>query len=164
MTQQLQNRGYNVIHDTKLHDFPAYTGSYDRSYQTVSGILNSGCTSQVIIDLHRDAVGSGTEYGPTIKINDDIAAQLMIVVGTDAGGLTHPNWKNNLKFSVKLQSKANEMYPGLFRPINLSTSRYNQQLAKGAIIIEVGATGNTMEQCLTSMKYLASVIDEVMKE
>ena len=31
-----------------------------------------------------------------------------------------------------------------------------------ASIIEVGATGNTMEQCLTSMKYLAKVIDEVI--
>ena len=29
--------------------------------------------------------------------------------------------------------------------------------------MEVGATGNTLEQCLTSMKYLAKVMDEVMK-
>ena len=45
----------------------------------------------------------------------------------------------------------------------LTTSRYNQQAGKFANIIEVGATGNTLEQCLTSMKYLAKVIDEVVK-
>lgn len=162
LTKLLQDRGYNVIHDTTLHDYPSYSGSYSNSMATVSNILNNS-TAQVIIDLHRDAVGSGTDYGPTVKINDEIAAQLMIVVGTDAGGLEHPNWRENLKFAVELQSKANELYPGLFRPITLSTSRYNQNLSKGAIIIEVGATANTMEQCLVSMKYLASVIDEMMK-
>lgn len=162
LTELLKNRGYNVVHDTTLHDFPAYSGSYGRSIETVGNILKDN-NAQLIIDLHRDAVGNGTEYGPTVKINDEIAAQLMIVVGTDAGGLEHPNWRENLKFAIKLQAKANELYPGLFRPINLSTARYNQNLSKGAIIIEVGATANTMEQCLASMKYLASSIDEVMK-
>jgi len=52
---------------------------------------------------------------------------------------------------------------GLFKPIILRNSRYNQHLGKGASIIEVGATGNTMEQCLVSMKYLAKVLNEVMK-
>lgn len=159
----LEHRGYNVIHNTILHDYPAYSGSYGRSLDTVSNILKDN-SAQMLIDLHRDAVGNGSEYGPTVKINDEVVAQLMIVIGTDAGGLEHPNWRENLKFAIKLQAKANEMYPGLFRPINLSTARYNQNLSKGAMIIEVGATGNTMEQSLGSMKYLASVIDEVMKE
>ena len=163
LKSQLEYRGYNVVHDTTLHDYPAYSGSYGRSSETVSNILATS-DAQVIIDIHRDAVGNGSEYGPTVKINDDVAAQLMIVVGTDAGGLEHPNWRENLKFAIKLQQKANELYPGLFRPINLSTARYNQNLSNGAIIIEVGATGNTMEQSLVSMKYLASVIDEMMKE
>ena len=68
-----------------------------------------------------------------------------------------------MKSAIKLQEKANELYPGLFKPIILRNSRYNQQLAKGACIIEVGATGNTLEQCLNSMKYLAKVINEVIK-
>ena len=33
---------------------------------------------------------------------------------------------------------------GLFKPIILRNSRYNQNLASGACIIEVGATGNTL--------------------
>lgn len=87
----------------------------------------------------------------------------MFVVGTNGGGLWHPNWNQNLKFAVKVQEKAEEMYPGLFKPIMLTNSRYNQHTGKYASIIEVGATGNTLEQCLTSMKYLAKVMDEVMK-
>ena len=69
----------------------------------------------------------------------------------------------NLKFAIKIQEKANELYPGLFKPIILRNSRYNQHLAKAATIIEVGATGNTLDQCLVSMKYLAKVISEVVK-
>ena len=55
------------------------------------------------------------------------------------------------------------MYPGLFKPIMLTPSRYNQHTGKYANIIEVGATGNTLEQCLTSMKYLSAVMNEVLK-
>lgn len=55
------------------------------------------------------------------------------------------------------------MYPGLFKPIMLTKSRYNQHAGKYANIIEVGATGNTLEQCLTSMKYLAKVMQEVIQ-
>lgn len=79
------------------------------------------------------------------------------------GGLEHSNWNKNLKFAIKIQSKANELFPGLFRPIIVRNSRYNQHLADSAFIIEVGATGNTLEECNASMKYLAQVINSVMK-
>lgn len=107
--------------------------------------------------------GSKADYAPSVKIGDETAAQMMFVIGTDGGGLQHLNWQENLKFAIKLQEKANEMYPGLFRPIIVRNSRYNQHLTKAASIIEVGATGNTMEQCLVSMKYLSKVISEVVK-
>ena len=64
----------------------------------------------------------------------------MFVMGSDGGGLSHPNWQQNLKFAIKIQEKANEMYPGLCRPIILRNSRYNQNLTNKAGIIEVGAT------------------------
>ena len=45
----------------------------------------------------------------------------------------------------------------------LTKSRYNQHTVKYASIIEVGATGNTLEQAMNSMKYLAKVMNEVIK-
>ncbi len=162
LTTQLQQYGYNVIHDTSYHDYPSYNGSYSSSLKTVESILETN-PADIIIDLHRDAVGSRSDYAPTVQIGDEEAAQIMFVIGTDAGGLWHPNWNQNLKFAIKIQEKAEEMYPGLFKPIMLTTSRYNQHTGKYASIIEVGATGNTLEQCLTSMKYLAKIMDEVMK-
>ena len=162
LTTQLQQYGYNVIHDTSYHDYPSYNGSYTNSLKTVESLLQTN-PSDIIIDLHRDAIGSRSDYAPTVKIGDEECAQIMFVIGTNAGGLWHPNWNQNLKFAIKVQEKAEELYPGLFKPIMLTTSRYNQHTGKYANIIEVGATGNTLEQCLTSMKYLSKVMDEIMK-
>ena len=105
--------------------------------------------------------GDGTQYAPKVKIGDEYAAQMMFVVGTGAGGLSHPNWKQNLKFAIDIETKANELYPGLFRPILLNNYRYNQHLTTASVIIEVGATANTLEECIASMKYLAKIIDEI---
>lgn len=163
LEKQLKQYNYNVIHNMDYHDYPAYNGSYTRSLATVENLLKE-IPSDIIIDVHRDAIGSRSDYAPCVKIGDtDIAAQIMFVIGTNDGGLWHPNWNNNLKFAIKVQQKAEEMYPGLFKPIMLTKSRYNQHTGKYASIIEVGATGNTLEQCLTSMKYLAKVMSEVIE-
>ena len=163
LSEQLISYGYNIIHDKTYHDYPAYSGSYGRSMATVENLLISHPGTDIIIDLHRDAIAD-TTYAPSVKIGDEVVSQLMFVIGTEGGGLEHPNWIQNLQFAVKVQQKANELYPGLFRPILMSNSRYNQQLGKAACIIEVGATGNTLEQSMASMKYLAKVLDEVLKQ
>lgn len=160
LTTYLENKGFNVTHNTTYHDYPSYSGSYDRSLETIKDLL-MGTDTQLVIDLHRDAVGSSSSYAPTVKINDKYAAQMMFVIGTDGGGLEHPNWTQNLKIAIKIQKKANEIYPGLFRPIIVRNSRYNQHLATGSSIIEVGATGNTMDQCILSMQCLANVLEAV---
>ena len=159
LTSRLVSNGFNVVHDSTFHDYPEYNGAYTRSLQTVQSILNNS-PSDIVIDLHRDAIAD-EKYAPSVMIGDEKVAQLMFVMGSNEGGLSHPNWLENLKIAIKIQAKANEMYPGLFRPILLSKYRYNEHVAKGACIIEVGATGNTLEECLGSMKYLAEVLNEV---
>lgn len=162
LTNHLTEYGFNVVHDKTYHDYPAYTGSYNRSKVTVENLLKTN-PSDIIIDLHRDAIGSKSNYDPSVKIGNDVGSQLMFVIGTNGGGLYHPDWQSNLKFAIEVQQKANEMYPGLFKPIIVRNSRYNQHLGKAACIIEVGATGNTLEQTITSMKYLAKVLNELKK-
>lgn len=162
LANRLLKKNINVIHDGTFHDYPVYNGSYTRSMQTVQNILESN-SADLVIDLHRDALADST-YGPSVMIGEEKAAQLMFVMGSNEGGLEHPNWLTNLKIAIKIQEEANKMYPGLFKPIILSKYRYNQHLAKGSCIIEVGATGNTMEETLVSMKYLAEIIEKVLEE
>ncbi len=163
LSTSLRDYEFNVYHDLTFHDYPSYSGSYTNSLRTVETILQTN-PADIVIDIHRDAIGSITDYAPTVRIGEEEVAQLMFVIGTNAGGLYHPNWEYNLQFAYKVQEKANELYPGLFKPIFLTESRYNQHTSKYASIIEVGATGNTLEQANASMKYLAKVIDEVIKE
>ena len=161
LEKYLKAYGFNVLHDKTYHDYPSYTGSYSRSLRTVNNLLKE-MNSDIIIDLHRDAIGSNENYDPTVKIGNDNAAQIMFVIGSNGGGLDHPNWQSNLKFAAKIQEKSNELYPGFCKPIIFRNSRYNQHLGKAACIIEVGATGNTLDQCLNSMKYLSEVLNEAL--
>ena len=159
---QLKTYGYKIIHDESYHDYPSYSGSYASSLKTVTKLLDENKDTDVVIDLHRDAIGDST-YAPTVKIGEEYAAQLMFVIGGNESSIKHKNWAQNLKFAIKVQEKANELYPGLFKPIILRGSGYNQHVSKAATIIEVGATGNTLDQTLVSMKYLAKVLSEVVK-
>ena len=157
----LSTYGCTVIHDRTYHDYPAYNGSYSRSLVTAQNVLSTNQDADIVIDLHRDAIADET-YGPRVKIGDEYVSQLMFVIGTDGANSAHTNWLQNLKFAIKVQQKANELYPGLFKPIILRNSEYNQHVAKAACIIEVGSTGNTLEESMGAMKYLARILEETV--
>lgn len=160
LQRQLESYGITVIHSKTFHDYPAYNGSYSRSLKTAEALLKENQDADIVIDLHRDAISDST-YAPKVKINDEYCSQLMFVIGTDVSKSINTNWNQNLKFAIKLQKKANELYPGLFKPIILRNGEYNQHIAKASCIIEVGSTGNTLEESLASMKYLAKIISEL---
>ena len=80
LESELKKYNYNVIHNMDYHDYPSYNGSYTKSLATVENILKT-IPSDIIIDVHRDAIGSRSDYAPTVKIGDtDEAAQLMFVI------------------------------------------------------------------------------------
>lgn len=160
LLEQLETRAFKVTHDESLHDYPNYNGSYQASLQTVQKHLKKH-NYDFVLDIHRDALSSNLNYAPTIDISGEKAAQLMFVIGTDACGLKHDDWIENLKLAIMIQNRANEMYPGLFRNLNLSASRYNQHVSDGAFIIEVGATGNTLDEAKNAVSLLANVIDSL---
>lgn len=157
LKDELNKYGVYVRHDTTQHDYPSYNGAYKSSLNTVENILKNE-NYDIILDIHRDALASNTQYRPTAEINGETVAKVMFVVGTNAAGLKHDNWINNLKFAIAVQQRANEVYPGFFRDLHLSTSRYNQHTSDKTLIIEVGATGNTIEEACLSMKYLAQLL------
>ena len=158
LKMKLKEKGFEAVQNRTVHDYPSYNGSYSASYQTVEKELQKS-HYDVLFDIHRDAVSSTSHYRLATQINNENVAKLMFVVGSNGSGLSHHNWMENLKLAILIQNKAEEMYPGLFREITLSNSRYNQQLSTGSLIIEVGGTGNTMEEAQNAMKYFAEVLD-----
>lgn len=160
LESQLKSYNIEVIHDKTLHDYPAYNGSYSRSLLTAKGIIRNNPDIDIMFDLHRDAIADST-YAPKVKIGEEYASQIMFVIGSDGANSIHSEWNKNLKFAIKVQQKANEMYPGLFKPIILRNSEYNQHISKAATIIEIGSTGNTLDESINSMKYLAKILSEL---
>ena len=79
----------------------------------------------------------------------------MFVVGTDASGLEHPDWRQNLGLAVYLQNAVCQSYPSLMRPILLTKYRYNQNLTPGSVILEVGTNGNTLREALAAIRLFA---------
>jgi stage II sporulation protein P len=165
LAQYLRNLyDIGVIHNGTINDYPDFNSSYFNGLETVNKILKGNSSVRVVIDLHRDGLGGNKKLRVVKKINGRDAAQIMFVIGTDASGLNHPNWKENLKFAIKLQEKLNKECPGLAKPIYLSSNRYNQHVTNGAMIIEVGGDGNLVGEALESTKYLAKVLNEVICE
>ena len=162
--ETLESFGISVVHDTTFHDYPSYQGAYGRSLTTAKKNLSENNNIELILDIHRDAVTG--ENGSRVKlikeINGEACAQLMIVCGTDGGGLSHPGWHDNLNFAVKLQQNMNSAYPGLMRPINLRKERFNQHLTPGSLIVEVGTHGNSLKEAKTSAAYIASEIGKLI--
>lgn len=159
LEERLRDYGIDVIHDKTCHDYPSYNGSYSRSLKTAEIIKSENKDADIYIDLHRDAIADSS-YAPKVKIGDEYASQLMFVVGSDVANKINSNWNDNFKFAIKVQKKANELYNGLFKPIILRNSEYNGHISKACVIIEVGSTGNTLDESINSMKYLAKILSE----
>lgn len=147
IAEQLEAAGIGVIHDTTIHDYPSYTGSYERSRSTVKSLLKAHPSIKVVLDIHRDAIGGdGVIQQPTVRIDGKKAAQIMIISGCDDGTMDMPDYLDNFHFASLLEQQLEGDYPGLTRPILFDYRKYNQDLTTGSLLIEVGTHGNTLEQ------------------
>ena len=81
-----------------------------------------------------------------------VASQVMLLCGSDASGLEHPNWRENLALALYLQNAVNTVHPSLMRPVELVPQRYNQHLSSGSLILEVGSSGNTLQEALAAVR------------
>ena len=162
----LKDGGVSVIHDKTLHDSPSYSGSYNRSYTTVENYLKKYPSIKVVLDIHRDAIGSSDNLiKPVAEINKKDAAQVMICVGSNTGEVDYfPNWKKNLTLGLKLQQTLEVLYPGLARALFLAKERcYNQNLSNGSIIIEFGTNANTYSEAEYSAKLVGNALVTLFK-
>lgn len=162
MQEKLESKDFNVIFDTTPHDYTSYDNAYTNSKQTIKNAINKYGKFGLIVDVHRDAYGS-LNNGPTVEINGKKVALIMVVVGIGTKGYENPYWETNLAIAMQIVKKGEEMYPGLFRPILIRNSKYNQDLNKGAILTEIGTTGNTHEQVFYAATCFANILNEVFK-
>ncbi len=160
LAELLEAAGISVIHDRQLHDYPSYTESYGNSRDSVRELLAQYPSIQVVLDLHRDAAenADGSQYATACDVDGKTVAQLMLVVGTNASGNYHPDWQENLAAALKLQALLEQLAPGITRPTILRAQRFNHDLSQGAMIVEVGTAGNTLEEAMGAIPILAQAL------
>ena len=156
----LESGGIRVIHDRTLYDYPNYNDAYINAREAIETHLAENPTISMVLDLHRDAAEdeTGKQKRSAVTIDGVSTANLMLVMGSNKGNREFPNWEQNLALAVKLQAQLEQAHQGLCRPINLVTSRYNQDLCTGALLVEVGTAGNTRAEALAAAEYLAEGI------
>ena len=160
-----EEKGIAVMHDTTIHDHPSFNGSYANSLKTVESYKEKYPELAVVFDIHRDAFvyDDGSKAKFVTEIDGEKAAQLMFVVGTNGGGLDHPNWRENMKLALKLQNAISGKYPSLMRGVNLRKERFNGHTTAGSLIIEAGSSGNALGEAIYGAKLGAAEIAEFLK-
>lgn len=157
VAELLTAAGIGVIHDRQLHDYPSYNGSYVHARASTEESLQANPSIRLVLDLHRDALEkNGSQLRTLAQAEGKRSAQLMLVVGTNVSRQAHKNWEDNLSLALKLHIQLERLYPGIMRPVNLRSERFNQDLSSGALLIEMGAAGNTWAEALTAAEALAA--------
>ena len=156
--QQLQallaEQNITALQDRNLYDYPSYNGSYTRARKAIAEYLENYPSIRLVLDLHRDAsADTGRQMRTAARMGDAASAQLMIVLGTN-----HENYEDNLSLGLKLHAQLEETYPGIMRPLQLRAQRFNQDLCPGALLIEVGAAGNSHGEARMAAQALAEAI------
>lgn len=155
VAERLTKAGITVIHDTVTHDYPSYDGSYASSRKSIQQYLAEYPSIRLVLDLHRDAMtdSNGKQIQTTVDAGGERAAQMMLVMGTQNDGFSQ-----NMALAVKLQALLERHCPGIMRPLCIRAQRFNQDLSAGALLIELGAAGNTRQQALKSAEILSDAI------
>lgn len=167
IVETLTKNGINAVHSTVFHDSPSYNGSYSRAAQTIKKNLEEFPSIQVVIDIHRDSMGSkeSGKIKPVFTYKDKKASQLMIISGCDPNNtMGFPNWEKNLVFALKLQKYCESMFPGITRPLNFSKVKYNENLTPGSLLIEIGSDVNTLQESMYTGTMLGEALSQLLND
>lgn len=150
-----------TIHNETIHDnqYP-FSASYDRSQVTLKKCLAEYPSLKLVIDMHRDATPG---INAVCTIQGEKTATILIVVGSDKMGLSHPNWKKNHAFALKIAETMNLYYPGLNSGVIVAKARYNQHLHPHALIFEFGDQNSTWEQVNRSVERFAEILAIILR-
>lgn len=166
LCETLAKNGITVIHECRQHDYPMFTGAYYRSAESVSDLLEKYPDIDIVIDLHRDGIvqNDGSLGAPVCEVNGKTAAQFMIISCCENEDFDMPDYIENFKLACLLQNTAEEMYPNLARPVLFDYRNYNQNLSKGALLIEVGSHGNSLDEAVYTGELLGNVIAKAFQK
>lgn len=154
-----------VVEDTNMSEFIRISNlENDEPYSVSRIFINNARTKypslKYFIDIHRDSVSKDIS---TCTINNKNYARILFVVGT-----TNPTHAENEALARKLDDISDKLYPCMSRGVYKRetvgwTPAYNQDLSGNAMLIEVGAKENTIDEVLNTIDALSSVLKSYIK-
>lgn len=163
LSKELEKKGIGVQIDrtdfTKILSEKGlkYPQSYDISRPVVKEAMATNHDLKYFIDIHRD---SQPHKFTTAKINGKDFARTMFIIGGE-----HANYEQNLKLATDLHHLLEEKYPGLSRGVTKkqgagTNGKFNQDLSKNAILIEMGGPENSLEEVYRTTEAIAEIFSE----
>ena len=148
----LNQNGITAIHCTVMHDESGLSGSYERAAASIQFFLEHYPSIRYVVDLHRDAIltSNGEYVRAATEVDGKSVAQILPVVGSNAGGWEHDNWERNLALALQLREILNQNNTALCRPVMLRNSTYNQEMAPYAILLEIGTGANSIDEAIAA--------------
>ncbi len=164
LARTLEEQGISVLHCETMFDRDSYPDSYTLAAAYIKETVAQYPSICYVFDVHRDALSSsdGGILRPVTVIDGEVAAQVMTVVGTDDAGASHAGWRDNLTVAVQLQSGLCASYPAFVRPINLRRATFNAQYAPGSLLLEIGSSGNSVEEARAAAYYLGKTLGSLI--
>ncbi|SCX94960.1 stage II sporulation protein P [Alkaliphilus peptidifermentans] len=166
MKEELEKRGFEVIHDTTYHDYPSYNGSYGRSLSTAEAILKKYPSIKVVFDVHRDGYDH-IETNPNreniiknnqVDINGETVSKFQLVIGSET-----PNRGEVTKFAQLIKAVSDTKYPEFSKPVLVKPyGRFNQFLTDHYALLEVGSNANSIEEAKEAAVYLTEILADTL--
>ncbi len=166
MAEILNEEGINTVHCDIMHDKESYQDSYIRAAESIKSYIAKYPTIKYVFDVHRDAIlkADGSLVKAVTEIDGESVAQVMTVVGSNYKGANFPDWENHLALALRLKSKLGESYEKLSRPVYLRGAAYNQQYTEGSLLLEIGSSGNTLNEAKRAAELVAYALADIIKE
>lgn len=159
----LNKKGINTICSLTPHDYGEYNSAYTNSRRTFESIVLQNPDVAISIDIHRDAI-EDLDFAPKAELSGYNVASLMLVMGIGYSDGYNPYYEQNLKLALEIQILANKIYPGLFRPMIIRNSIYNQDIKENSFLVEVGASGNTLDEAKLATRCLANLLNILYRD
>ncbi len=159
LEKELEAQGIQVIHDKTLHDSPSYNKSYNRSLETIKGLIASTKAPKIVIDLHRDAAGYTKNQPQIATVDGSKVAKYGFVVGTQ-----NENVKALRVLADYMIEKSNKKYPGIARDVIEKPYKFNEYVSDYYMLLEVGNNQNHIDESVAAAQCFGKVLAEAIKD
>ncbi|MGM9643840.1 MAG: stage II sporulation protein P [Eubacteriales bacterium] len=159
LVQRLNRLGLSTLHCTVIHDGDD-KNAYLNARDTIKTMLEIYPSIKYIIDLHRLKLEADGEIIKTVSGSPDGSAQIRLTASAGSGD----RWQENLSLALALKSSLNRGGEHVCMPAVLSQSTYNSDLAEYYIMVDIGSSGNAVDEAKAAAKRLADALADVLLE